>query len=91
MDYERAILLLLSIDKDSEAYKQDCWNIPLNRVARCPLFRGSLCIAVYGETIGTIRSVHYIVCVCYSRASAKRGSTVHHWICCMDDQKLRLM
>ena len=57
-------------------HKRDSWNCPLYGVARCPLFRGFLCNAIYGETIGTIRSVRYNTGVHYSGVSAKRGSTV---------------
>ena len=46
-------------------------------VARFPLFRGFLLIAVYEETIVSIRSVRFIAGVRYSGVFAKRGSTVN--------------
>ena len=49
---------------------------PLYGVAGCPLFRGCLSIEVNGRTIGTFRTVRYIVGVRYSGVSVKRGSTV---------------
>ena len=42
----------------------------------CPLFRGCLSIEVNGMAVGTFRIVCYIVGVCYSGVSVKRGSTV---------------
>ena len=54
-------------------HKRDCWNCQFYGVARCLLFRGFLRI---GEMIRTIRSVCYVVGVCYSGVSANRGSTV---------------
>ena len=58
------------------AYNRDRKNCPLYGVAGCPLFRGCLSIAVNGRAIWTFRIVRYIVGVCYSGVSVKRGSTV---------------
>ena len=59
------------------AYNWDRENCPLYGVARCPLFRGCLSIEVIGRAVGTFRIVRYIVGVCYSGVSIKRGSTVY--------------
>ena len=44
-------------------------------VAGCPLFRDFQCIEVYGGTIWTVTSVHYIVGVHHWGVSVKQGST----------------
>ena len=58
------------------AYNWDPENCPLYRVAGCPLFQGCLSIEVNGRTVRTFRIVCYIMGVCFSGASVKRGSTV---------------
>ena len=57
-------------------YNWDCESCPLYGVAGCPLFRSCLSIEVNGRTVGNFRIVHYIVGVCFSGVSVKRGSTV---------------
>ena len=51
-------------------------NCPFYGVAECPLFRGCLSIEVNGKTVGAFRIVRYIMGVCFSGVSIKRGSTV---------------
>ena len=51
-------------------------NCPLYGVAGCRLFRGCLSIGVNGRTVGTFRSVRYIVDIRCWGVSVKRGSTV---------------
>ena len=57
-------------------YNWDRKNCPLYGVVGCPLFRGWLSIEVNGRTVGTFRIVRYVVGVCFSGVSIKRGSTV---------------
>ena len=56
--------------------ERDRENCQLYGVAWCPLFRGYLSIEVNGIPVGTFRIVRYIMGVCYSGVSVKRGSTV---------------
>ena len=65
---------------DEFAYSWDRESCPLYGVAGCPLFRGCLSIEVNGRAVGTFRIVRYIVGVCYSGVSVKRGSTVNDFL-----------
>ena len=58
-------------------YNSDSENCPFYGVAGCLLFRGCLSVEVNESAVGTFRIVYYIVGVCYSGVSVKRGSTVH--------------
>ena len=68
----------MSAKSGSLAYNWDRKNCPLYGVAGYPLFKGCLSIEVNGSTVGTFRIVRYIMGVCFSGASVKRGSTVYY-------------
>ena len=66
-------------------YNWDCKNCLLYGVVGSPLFRGCLSIEVKGRTVGTVRIVRYIMGVCFSGVSVKRGSTVFLYTSCSMD------